>query len=121
MQVLLGAHDLENYNDPNWVWRAVAEMVQHPNYRLQKNPPNDIALLRLDRLVDFAANPHIRPVCLPTQTNQSYAGQTATATGWGLTTEGGDKASVLQVRLFSINRSDELIPSVRCRRWRWRC
>ena len=100
MQVLLGAHDLENYNDPNWVWRAVAEMVQHPNYRLQKNPPNDIALLRLDRLVDFTASNHLRPVCLPTQANQSYAGQTATATGWGQTTEGGSKATVLQVSIL---------------------
>ena len=101
--MLLGAHDLTNYNDENayWVQRAVVEMLRHPEYKPYQKP-NDIALLRLDRLVDFAANSHIRPVCLPTQTNQSYAGQTATATGWGLTTEGGDKASVLQVRLFSL-------------------
>ena len=120
--MLLGAHDLTNYNDENayWVRRAVVEMLRHPEYRPYQKP-NDIALLRLDRLVDFAANPHIRPVCLPTQTNQSYAGQNATATGWGLTAEGGDKASVLLVKLFSINRSDELIPSVWCRRWKWGC
>ena len=103
--MLLGAHDLSNYNDESayWVRRAVVEMLRHPEYKPYQKP-NDIALLRLDRLVDFAANPHIRPVCLPTQTNQSYAGQTATATGWGLTTEGGIKPSTLQVRLFSSNQ-----------------
>ena len=99
--MLLGAYDLTNYNDENayWVRRAVVEMLRHPEYRPYQKP-NDIALLRLDRLVDFAANAHISPVCLPTQANQSYAGQTATATGWGLTTEGGIKATVLQVSIL---------------------
>ena len=100
--MLLGAHNLTNYNDENayWVRRAVAEMLRQPEYKPYQKP-NDIALLRLDRLVDFAANLHIRPVCLPTQTNQSYAGQKATATGWGLTTDGGSKATVLQVSYFN--------------------
>ena len=69
--------------------------MRHPEYKTYQKP-NDMALLRLDRLVDFAANPHIRPVCLPTQTNQSYAGQTATTTGWGLN-DNSTKPSVLQV------------------------
>ena len=120
--MLLGAHDLTNYNDENayWVRRAVVEMLRQPEYKPYQKP-SDMALLRLDRLVDFAANLHIRPICLPTQTNQSYADQNATATGWGFTTEGGKPSVLLQVELFGINRPDELIPSVWCRRWKWGC
>ena len=51
--MLLGTHDLNNYNDENayWVRRAVVEMLRHPEYRPYQKP-NDIALLRLDRLVN---------------------------------------------------------------------
>ena len=47
------------------------------------NKDNDIALLRIDPPVVFTNNEFIRPVCLPDDTSEAYAGKTGTITGWG--------------------------------------
>eukprot|EP00096_Caligus_rogercresseyi_P011806 TRINITY_DN476_c0_g1_i5.p1 TRINITY_DN476_c0_g1~~TRINITY_DN476_c0_g1_i5.p1 ORF type:complete len:888 (-),score=210.15 TRINITY_DN476_c0_g1_i5:343-3006(-) len=43
---------------------------------------NDIAVIRLNKYVDFSRNRHISPVCLP-DTFHSFAGQRCYVTGWG--------------------------------------
>lgn len=59
----------------------VIERIVHPNYNTSERY-NDIALLKLDRIVSFT--PHIRPACLPSKPNfpEKYY---FTAMGWGQT------------------------------------
>ncbi|XP_047496843.1 serine protease 44-like [Penaeus chinensis] len=59
---------------------AVSALV-HPQY-YAGSLINDIAIITLERNVDFSANPHISPVCLPDAYN-SYVGQRCHSTGWG--------------------------------------
>ena len=40
-------------------------------------------------------HPHIRPICLPTDTSDDYAGDVATVTGWGRTSYGGSYSNKL--------------------------
>ena len=57
---------------------AIVERIRHPDYR----PPgkyNDIALLKLDRRVQF--NDFIRPACL--YTSNHFTVSKTVATGWG--------------------------------------
>ncbi|XP_042887061.1 uncharacterized protein LOC122262915 [Penaeus japonicus] len=53
----------------------------HPEYDAA-NLVNDVAIIRLEKAVDFAINPHITPVCLPDKF-ADFTHQRCTATGWG--------------------------------------
>lgn len=59
----------------------VIEQTIHPKYIITKRY-NDIALLKLDRIVQF--NPHMRPACLSNLLDFN-TGQLFTAMGWGQT------------------------------------
>ena len=78
---------------------GVDKIVVNPEYNLVSKA-NDLALLQLPRPVDFAANPTIRPVCLPANSSQEYSGRTATVAGWGRQTFGGQASPVLKVYFF---------------------
>ena len=70
----------------------VKEIVNHPDYN-SGTTNNDFALLKLKTAVDYCAHSHIRPICLPTDTSQKFAGVEAILTGWGDTTRGGSLSS----------------------------
>lgn len=76
----------------------IIEIIQHPGYR-SNSSYNDIALLRLDRKVEF--NPFIRPACLPPsdKTPEYFS-----ITGWGATGDLAPKSEILikaNVELFN--------------------
>ena len=79
---------------------GVDKIVVNPEYNFASKA-NDLALLQLPRPVDFAANPTIRPVCLPANSSQDYNGRTATVSGWGRQSFGGPASPVLKVNFFS--------------------
>ena len=87
--VSLGDHDISSSTEAASIAIAIAEIVEHPQYTGDNDNAGttdyDFSLLRLTTAVDFAANPHIRPACLPANPNQDYAGRAATVTGWGAT------------------------------------
>merc|ERR1712212_1182015 len=43
----------------------------------------DLGLVKLANPLDFAANPHIRPICLPEDKDEQYVDAKAIVTGWG--------------------------------------
>ncbi|XP_069973385.1 venom protease-like [Penaeus vannamei] len=49
---------------------------------------NDIALIHLKETLDLTSYPQVRPVCLPSDPNTKYEGQTGTVVGWGDTKNG---------------------------------
>lgn len=76
----------------------IIEIIQHPDYK-SNSAYNDIALLRLDKRVEF--NPFIRPACLPPtdQTPEYFF-----IAGWGATLDLATKNEVLikaNVELFT--------------------
>ena len=77
----------------------VGQIKNHPDYN-DVTTNNDFALLRLKKAVDFCTHSHIRPICLPTDTSESFAGVDAIVTGWGTTSSGGSlSSSMLEVTL----------------------
>ena len=78
---------------------GVDKIVVNPEYDFVTKA-NDLALLQLPRPVEFAANPTIRPVCLPANSSQDHRGRTATVAGWGRQTFGGQASPVLKVNFF---------------------
>nr|XP_027206866.1 venom protease-like [Penaeus vannamei] len=49
---------------------------------------NDIALILLKETLDLTSYPQVRPVCLPSDPNTKYEGQTGIMVGWGDTKNG---------------------------------
>ena len=88
LQVVADRHDLTGSGG---VVAAVRTIIRHPQYdSLTKN--NDIALLELDRFLRLpTANLAGRH-----EMNGVVAGESATAVGWGDTTEGGNPSPRLQ-------------------------
>ncbi|XP_050543326.1 venom protease-like [Daktulosphaira vitifoliae] len=97
--IRLGDLDIEDNNDDakpsNY---EIIQRIIHPNYQ----PPslyNDIALFKLDRIVEFSA--YVRPICL--NIDQNLKPQKAVASGWGQIQSGGPSSShLLKVVLDSI-------------------
>ena len=76
------------------VERKIARIKVHPKYNSKlnlKHFENDLALLKFDRPVKFT--PNIIPVCLP-NLEQEFGNESAWATGWGDTDEGGGENTV---------------------------
>ena len=98
IRVQLGRHDrtaVEKYLE-----LEISDIFVHPDYRKiyfhKTTKQFDIALMRLKTEVDFMQYPHIRPVCLPENNQQTYAGKQATLTGWGFVNQDMTIPNVLQ-------------------------
>ena len=90
ISVLLGEH---NIADDEFNSVDVAEIINHPDYN-NETLDNDFAVLRLANPVNFTNE--VRPACLPADLNATYAGVTATVTGWGALRFEGPSPNVLQ-------------------------
>ena len=94
IQVHLGQHDLYSATESKLLRMGVEKVLEHPNYN--SNSVNyDFALLKLSSRVDFLDNQHVRPICLPTDSSNSYSGFEAIVSGWGTTSSGGSMSSKL--------------------------
>jgi len=88
--VELGQHDLSSAA----MRPRVDKVIVHEQYT-RKPLVNDIALLKLQDPVDFNKHPNIRPICLPSNSEENYAGSRAIVTGWGRKGENEDLSDVL--------------------------
>jgi len=91
IMVELGQHDLSS---PSMRPR-VEKTIVYEKFNRQYFA-NDIALLKLEDPVDFNKHPNIRPICLPSNSRENYAGSRAIVTGWGRTGEHGVMSDVLR-------------------------
>ena len=93
-QVVVGEHDLSLQNETDVTQRLkVTKVIMNPRYGPPAGNPGDIAILKLERKVDFG--PKVGPVCLPDMPSESFAGMVGTAAGWGVT-ETGDPSDLLK-------------------------
>jgi len=88
--VELGQHDLSSAA----MRPEVDKVIVHEQYT-RKPLVNDIALLKLQDPVDFNKHPNIRPICLPSNSRENYAGSRAIVAGWGKTGEKEGNSDVL--------------------------
>ncbi|XP_065343147.1 trypsin-1-like [Cloeon dipterum] len=91
IRVSFGEHDRcdkEGKPESRFVLRAIVQDFTFLNF------DHDIALLRLNDRVPISAN--IKPICLPTVTEEKYVGKIGTASGWGTTQEDGKPSCVLR-------------------------
>ncbi|KAL3286005.1 hypothetical protein HHI36_000519 [Cryptolaemus montrouzieri] len=78
---------------------GVEEIITHEQYDPEDvDSRNDIALVRLERDVKFTD--YIKPICMPvseSERSKSYAGDSLTVAGWGLTENGTSSSIKLKV------------------------
>ena len=89
-EVIVGAYNLRDSQSGQRI--AITEVKIHSGYRESNegNLDNDIALFRLARPVT-----NVGTISLVSAANQITAGTTATAIGFGLTSDGGSASSTL--------------------------
>merc|ERR1719259_121285 len=106
LRVVLGDHSRSDSNEADHLSFIVSTIINHPYYS-SVTFNYDYTLLKLSEPVDFMANPHIRPICLPTSTSDMYTGDLATVTGWGRTAFGGQNSDVLmEVEVTVLSNSE---------------
>ncbi|XP_025833219.1 uncharacterized protein LOC108735180 isoform X2 [Agrilus planipennis] len=71
-------HDVEFYP---YIEKDISYVEVHPEF-YAGTLYNDIAILRMDRPLDWTKYPHISPACLP-HPRDDYTGQRCWTTGWG--------------------------------------
>lgn len=99
LRVRLGAHNIRSFEASSQDFK-VARVVRHKDYD-SRRLYNDVAMLTLERAVDF--NSKARPVCLD-RSASTYEGDTVVVAGWGSMYEGGPQPSTLykvQLRVWS--------------------
>merc|ERR1712183_366659 len=110
-QVRMAITEIINHTDywddnDGQVRMAITEIINHPDYD-SNSVDRDFALLRMANPIDWAANPNIRPACLPEYTAGDYDQWMSTVTGWGTTSSGGPTSNVLlEVDVQAISNSD---------------
>ncbi|XP_053963778.1 serine protease grass-like [Anastrepha ludens] len=79
---------------------GIEKAFKHPNYNYMENI-KDIALIKLNGTVTFAATVNIKPICLPTQPEafEILPNSDLTIAGWGLK-ENNESADILQKGLL---------------------
>merc|ERR1712192_355617 len=71
IQVLMGEHDYWDGSETNMVRMDIATPDNHEDYN-SNTVDNDFALLKMANKIDWAANPNIRPACLPSAGSGDY-------------------------------------------------
>lgn len=71
-------HDVEFYP---YIERDISAVTVHPEF-YAGTLYNDVAILRMDKPVDYNKYPHISPACLPNP-RDDYTGTRCWTTGWG--------------------------------------
>jgi len=106
IEVLLGEHDYKDNSETNAIRAKITEIISHPNYN-GNTYDMDFALLKLKKKIDFSANSHIRPICLPDNVNELYTNAEAIVTGWGTTSSGGSLSSTLQEVMVKVTSNSD--------------
>lgn len=101
IHVYFGGHDISvDYSDR----RSVKEIHQH-EYFDSVTYDNDIAVIRLDRPIDFG--PKLQPACLPASQFEEYDGQLTVIAGWGRTGEKQPVAKSLRSVIVPVWSQDD--------------
>ena len=64
VEALLGEHDYLDSSESRTIIAKISKIVNHPSYDDEKTD-FDFSLLKTRIPINFLANPHVRPVCLP--------------------------------------------------------
>merc|ERR1712055_1147929 len=91
--IFLGGHDITMLQDSLSV--GVERIIPHKDFNVTSFGNYDVALIKLNETIDFAKNPHMRPICLPKSDAGDFAGEKATYSGWGATEWRGNGSNVL--------------------------
>lgn len=87
--VIVGEHRID---DNQFTRIGVSAILDDPLYNDQ-NMRYDFSILTLSQPVTLSTS--VSPACLPSDRDQSWAGQVATVSGWGTLSSGGNQPSVL--------------------------
>jgi len=86
--------------------RFPIKVTAHPSYVAngQAQPLHDLMAVEVAP-IDFAANPEVRPICLPSSKTETYAGKTGTVVGWGVNSDSVAPTSAQELPMTVISNT----------------
>ena len=102
----LGEHDYESSTETDHIIVDIELILDHPEYE-PMTANFDFTLIKLKNLVDFSIHPHIRPICLPSNDDNTYSNFVATVTGWGAISSDGPNSNTLLEVDVNVMSNDE--------------
>jgi len=100
LKVRLGEYNIKQSGETT-IWESkAARVVRHKEFS-QQTLYKDVAIITMAESVP-ASLTHVRPICMDSGTGKSYAGKTATVTGWGSIRENGPQPDILQEMTVNI-------------------
>ena len=91
---MLGHHD--RTSTKGTIRSNIISIVNHPQYGKGTSENFDLSLVKLETKIDFTRTPNVRPICLPKNDDNDFAGNTATVSGWGKVHAKGNPSNVLR-------------------------
>ncbi|KRZ13763.1 Transmembrane protease serine 9 [Trichinella zimbabwensis] len=104
IDVVSGAHDLENHFEESQRKIPVKNFVVHPDYN-SGNLLADIALLKLKEKIPYTDK--TRPACLPNKDDELIPKEMCYASGWGAHFSGGDMGTVLKMAVLPVQPAEK--------------
>lgn len=105
VNIVAGVHNISAPESPYYQQVAVSEVIMHQQFPI--NQQDDIALLKLAQPVTLNERVQIVPMINSTNTAQANAGLSSVVTGWGLTTNQGERSSVLKQLSVAIMTNEQ--------------
>ena len=82
-EIRLGDHNILIGIEAREHHGSIETIIEHPQFSKVVSGDFDFSLVKLKENIDWAERQNIRPVCLPTNKNETLTGRRATASGWG--------------------------------------
>ena len=95
-EIFLAEHDTTSETEADTLNMKIVEIISHSQFGERFYGDFDIALLKMEQILDFSKHPKIRPICLPTVFKNNYENYKATASGWGKLKYTGEDSKVLR-------------------------
>jgi hypothetical protein len=94
LYVTIGDHNIHSTREGHHETRKISQLILHRGFEI-KTYNNDVALLKLERAVDFTE--YIQPICLPeANSSQSMDGYEVVVAGWGRERSYGSSVATLR-------------------------
>jgi len=105
-KAVLGEHDYMISTETDHIRADIELIVDHPEYD-DETVNFDFTLIKMTEKIDFSTYPHIRPICLPANGENTYNSYAAIVTGWGTTSSDGESSRTLQEVDVNVLSNDE--------------
>ena len=105
-RAILGDHNIRLQNESEHITIPISRIISHKEHNKNSYLDYDFALVKMKKKVNYSLYPHIRPICLPRNNDETYENKFTVTTGWGVTENDQQSDVLLKVNLKIMANED---------------